>query len=159
MQKITPCLWFDDQAEEAARFYASIFKNSKLGEITRYGEGMPRPKGSVLTVRFWLDGQELLALNGGPEFKFTEAISLIVHCETQSEIDRMWESLSEGGEKVQCGWLKDRYGMSWQVVPSILPRMLTGPDPAGSARVLQSIMRMKKLDIEELKRAYGPKSA
>jgi predicted 3-demethylubiquinone-9 3-methyltransferase (glyoxalase superfamily) len=155
MQRITPCLWFDRQAEEAARFYISIFKNSKIGEITHYGEGAPRPKGSVLTVRFQLDAQEFLALNGGPVFKFTEAISLIVNCETQEEVDRMWEKLSEGGEKVECGWLKDKYGLSWQVVPTVLAKMLTDPDPARADRVLQAVMQMKKLDIKKLEEAYA----
>jgi predicted 3-demethylubiquinone-9 3-methyltransferase (glyoxalase superfamily) len=155
MQKITPCLWFDEQAEAAARFYASIFKNSKIGEITHYGEGAPRPKGSVLTVRFQLDGQEFLALNGGPQFKFTEAVSLIVNCDTQEEVDRMWERLSEGGEKVQCGWLKDKYGLSWQIVPTVLAKMMSDPDPARAERVLQAVLRMKKLDIKGLEEAYA----
>jgi predicted 3-demethylubiquinone-9 3-methyltransferase (glyoxalase superfamily) len=155
MQRITPCLWFDHQAEEAARFYVSIVKNSKLGEITHYGEGAPRPKGSVLTVRFQLDGEEFLALNGGPVFKFTEAISLIVNCETQAEVDRMWEELSEGGEKVECGWLKDKYGLSWQIVPTVLAKMLSDPDPARADRVLQAVMQMKKLDIKKLEEAYA----
>jgi predicted 3-demethylubiquinone-9 3-methyltransferase (glyoxalase superfamily) len=155
MQKIVPCLWFDDQAEEAARFYTSIFKNSRVGKIARYGEGGPRPKGTVLTVKFRLDGQEFLALNGGPQFKFTEAVSFIVNCETQKEVDRLWETLSEGGEKVQCGWLKDKYGLSWQIVPTILARMMSDPDPRRADRVLQAVMGMKKLDIKELKVAYG----
>jgi predicted 3-demethylubiquinone-9 3-methyltransferase (glyoxalase superfamily) len=155
MQKITPCFWFDDQAEEAARFYTSIFKNSRVGKISRYGEGAPRPKGTVLTVKFRLDGQEFLALNGGPQFKFTEAVSFIVNCETQKEVDRLWEALSEGGEKVQCGWLKDQYGLSWQIVPTILARMMSDPDPRRADRVFQAVMRMKKLDIKELKEAYG----
>ena len=155
MQKITPCLWFDHQAEEAARFYVSVFKNSKIGEITHYGEGAPRPKGSVLTVRFHLDGQEFLALNGGPVFKFTEAISLIVNCETQAELDQMWEKLSEGGEKVECGWLKDQYGLSWQVAPTVLAKMLSDPDSARADRVLQAVLKMKKLDIQKLEEAYG----
>jgi predicted 3-demethylubiquinone-9 3-methyltransferase (glyoxalase superfamily) len=155
MQKIVPCLWFDDQAEEAARFYTSIFKNSRVGKIARYGEGGPRPKGTVLTVKFRLDGQEFLALNGGPQFKFTEAVSFIVNCETQKEVDRLWETLSEGGEKVQCGWLKDKYGLSWQIVPTILARMMSDPDPRRADRVLQAVMGMKKLDIKELKAAYG----
>jgi predicted 3-demethylubiquinone-9 3-methyltransferase (glyoxalase superfamily) len=155
MQKITACLWFDDQAEEAARFYTSVFKNSKIGKIARYGEGGPRPKGSVLTVAFRLNGQEFLALNGGPQFKFTEAVSFIVNCDTQKEVDRMWEKLSEGGSEVQCGWLKDKYGMSWQIVPTILGRMISHPDPARAARVIQAVMRMKKLDIKELRKAFG----
>src|SRR5262245_55086495 len=125
MQKITPCLWFDDQAEEAARYYTSIFKNSRVGEITYFGAGAPRPKGMVMTVRFWLDGQEFLALNGGPEFKFTEAVSFIVNCKTQKEVDRLWDKLSRGGKKVQCGWLTDRFGLSWQIVPTVLGKMLS----------------------------------
>ena len=157
MLKITPCLWFNDQAEEAARFYISIFKNATIGEITHYGEGSPRPKGSVLTVRFQLDGQEFLALNGGPQFTFTEAVSFIVHCETQEELDRMWEKLSEGGEEVQCGWLKDKYGLSWQIVPTVLPKMLSDPNPARAERVLQAVMQMKKLDINELEKAFAPR--
>jgi predicted 3-demethylubiquinone-9 3-methyltransferase (glyoxalase superfamily) len=155
MQKITPCLWFDDQGQEAARFYVSIFKNSKMGKVSYYGEGGPRPKGSVLTVSFQLDGQEFLALNGGPYFKFTEAISWIVNCKTQKEVDRLWEKLSEGGEKGQCGWLKDKYGMSWQIVPTVLFKMMSDPDPARSRRVFQAMMQMKKLDIKGLKKAYG----
>lgn len=156
MQKIIPCLWFDDQAEQAVRFYASIFKNSKIGKITYYGEGAPRPKGSVMTVRFRLDGQEFLALNGGPVFKFTEAISFIVNCRTQKEVDRMWEKLSDGGEG-QCGWLKDKYGVSWQIVPTILSKMMNDPDPAQADKVMQAVLRMKKLDINELKKAYERK--
>jgi predicted 3-demethylubiquinone-9 3-methyltransferase (glyoxalase superfamily) len=155
MQKITPCLWFDDQAEEAARFYTSIFKKSKIGKISHYGEGGPRPKGSVLTVSFRLDGQEFLALNGGPQYKFTAAISFIVNCKTQKEVDRMWEKLSEGGREVQCGWLTDRYGVSWQVVPTVLAKMMSDPDPARTARVFQAMLQMKKLDIKGLKKAYG----
>ena len=156
MQKITPCLWFDDQAEEAARFYTSIFKKSKIGKISHYGEGGPRPKGSVLTVSFRLDGQEFLALNGGPQYKFTAAISFIVNCKTQKEVDRMWAKLSEGGKEVQCGWLKDKYGVSWQVVPTVLAKMMSDPDPARTARVFQAMLQMKKLDIKGLKKAYGP---
>jgi predicted 3-demethylubiquinone-9 3-methyltransferase (glyoxalase superfamily) len=155
MQKITACLWFDGEAEEAARFYASIFRNSRVGRIARYGEGGPRPKGSVLTVEFQLGGQKFLALNGGPQFKFTEAVSFIVNCETQKEVDRMWDELSAGGEAVQCGWLKDRYGVSWQIVPTILGRMISDPDPARVDRVMQAVLRMKKLDIKALKAAYG----
>jgi predicted 3-demethylubiquinone-9 3-methyltransferase (glyoxalase superfamily) len=157
MQKITPCLWFDKQAEEAARFYTSIFKNSKIGEISHYGEGAPLPKGTVLAVTFQLEGQEFLALNGGPQFKFTEAISFIVNCETQEEVDQMWEKLSERGQKVQCGWLKDKYGLSWQVVPTILGKMMSDPDPARAQRVMQAMLRMKKLEISELEKAYGKK--
>jgi predicted 3-demethylubiquinone-9 3-methyltransferase (glyoxalase superfamily) len=156
-QKFTPCLWFDGQAEEAARFYTGIFKNSKIRKMTHYGDGAPLPKGTVLTVLFSLDGQEFLALNGGPQFKFTEAISFIVNCQTQKEIDRLWEKLSAGGQKVQCGWLKDKFGLSWQVVPTGLEQMIGGPDPARSQRVFQALMKMKKLDIAELKKAYGRK--
>jgi predicted 3-demethylubiquinone-9 3-methyltransferase (glyoxalase superfamily) len=134
MQKITACLWFNDQAEEAARFYPSIFTNSAIGAITHYGEGSPRPKGSVLTVRFQLHGQEFLALNGGPQFTFTEAVSFIVHCETQEELDRKWEQLSEGGEAGQCDWLKDQYGLSWQIIPTVLPTMLSDPNAARAER-------------------------
>ena len=154
-QKITACLWFDDQAEEAVRFYTSLFKNSKIGEVTHYGEGAPRPKGSVLTVRFHLNGQEFLALNGGPVFKFTEAVSFIVNCPTQKEVDRLWDKLSQGGEKVQCGWLKDKYGLSWQIVPTVLSKMLSDPDPARAEKVLQAVLKMKKLDITGLKKAYA----
>jgi predicted 3-demethylubiquinone-9 3-methyltransferase (glyoxalase superfamily) len=156
MQKITPCLWFDGQAEEAARFYTSIFPNSKINKVTHYREGAPRPKGSVLTVLFELDGQEFLALNGGPEFQFTEAVSFIVNCETQQEVDRMWEKLSEGGKEVQCGWLTDRYGLSWQVVPTALGKMLADPDPERAQRVFRAIMGMKKLHLKGLEEAYGP---
>ena len=155
MQKITACLWFEDKAEEAVRFYTSIFKNSKMGKISYYGEGAPRPKGSVLTVSFKLDGQEFLALNGGPEFKFSEAVSFIVNCATQKEVDRMWDKLSEGGEQVQCGWLKDKFGLSWQVVPTILGKLITDRDSAKAARVIQAVMQMKKLDIAGLKKAYA----
>jgi len=158
MQKITPCLWFDDQAEKAVKFYASIFKNSKIKSITRYSEDAAkvsgRPKGSVLTVAFQLAGQEFLALNGGPIFKFTEAVSFIVNCETQAEVDRLWEKLSEGGEKGQCGWLKDKYGLSWQIVPTILSKMLQDKDARKSERVMSALLQMKKLDIKTLKQAY-----
>jgi predicted 3-demethylubiquinone-9 3-methyltransferase (glyoxalase superfamily) len=152
-QKISPFLWFDHQAEEAARFYTSIFKNSKINNITHYGEGGPGPKGSVMTVAFELDGQNFVALNGGPHFKFTEAISFVVHCDNQAEIDEFWNKLSDGGEEVQCGWLKDKYGLSWQVVPRSLPELLGGNDAAGSQRVMQALMKMKKLDIGELEAA------
>ena len=155
MQRIMPCLWFDDQGDQAARFYTSIFKNSRIDTVSHYGEGGPRPKGSVLTVKFRLDGQEFLALNGGPQFKFTEAVSFIVSCETQEDVDRLWEKLSEGGAQVQCGWLKDRYGLSWQIVPTILGELIGDPDPARANRVLQAMMGMKKLDIKGLQEAYG----
>lgn len=154
MPKIMPCLWFDDQAEEAARFYTSIFPRSRVGDLARYGEGAPRPKGSVLTVKFTLDGQEFLALNGGPQFQFTEAVSFIVSCESQGELDRMWEQLSAGGAEVECGWLKDRYGLSWQIVPTILGTLISDPDPAKSERVMQALLRMTKLSIKELQAAF-----
>jgi predicted 3-demethylubiquinone-9 3-methyltransferase (glyoxalase superfamily) len=153
MQKITPFLWFDNSAEEAANFYISIFKNSKLHNISRYGDAGPGPKGTVLTVDFELDGQKFIALNGGPQFKFTEAVSFVVHCETQDEIDYFWEKLSAGGEKLECGWLKDKYGLSWQIVPTILGELMGG-DGERSNRVMQEILKTQKLDIETLKRAY-----
>jgi predicted 3-demethylubiquinone-9 3-methyltransferase (glyoxalase superfamily) len=154
MQKIIPFLWFDNQAEEAAHFYTSIFKNSKIVSVNRYGEAGPGPKGSVMTVKFHLDGQEFVALNGGPHFKFSEAISFVVNCETQEEVDKFWEKLSEGGEKVQCGWLKDKYGVSWQIVPTVLVEMLQDKDPEKSKRVMEAILQMKKIDIKGLKDAY-----
>ena len=153
MQKITPFLWFDDNAEEAIKFYTSIFKNSKIGKVTRYGEAGPGPKGSVMTATFELHGQEFVALNGGPHFKFTEAISFVVNCETQEEVDELWEKLSRGGKKVECGWLKDKFGLSWQIVPTILPKLLSDPDPAKSQRVMKEMLTMKKLDIARLKKA------
>jgi predicted 3-demethylubiquinone-9 3-methyltransferase (glyoxalase superfamily) len=160
IQKITPCLWFDDQAEEAAKFYTAIFNNSKIVSMTRYGEAghevHGRPAGTVMTVAFELDGHAFTALNGGPMFKFNEAISFQVSCETQEELDYYWEKLSEGGDREaqQCGWLKDKYGASWQVIPNVLLEMLTNPDSKKSQRVMKSMLRMKKIDIEELKRAY-----
>ncbi|PYN83110.1 MAG: hypothetical protein DMD96_03470 [Candidatus Rokuibacteriota bacterium] len=158
IQRITPFLWFDDQAEAAANFYVSIFKISKIGSITRYDEeaakAAGRPKGSVMTVAFDLDGQGFTALNGGPLFKFTEAISLVVNCQTQEEVDHFWEKLSAGGEEVQCGWLKDRFGVSWQVVPTVLVEMLQDKDPEKSKRVMAAMLKMKKIDIEPLKKAY-----
>jgi predicted 3-demethylubiquinone-9 3-methyltransferase (glyoxalase superfamily) len=154
IQKITPFLWFDSQAEEAAKFYVSIFKNSKVREVTRYGESGPGPKGSVMTVVFELDGQEFIALNGGPIFKFTEAVSFVVNCETQQELDEFWEKLSAGGQEIQCGWLKDKYGMSWQIVPAILGQLMQDKDPKRSDRVMKALLQMKKLDIAGLKRAY-----
>jgi len=154
MQKITPFLWFDNNAEEAANFYVSIFKNSKVFNIARYGDAGPGPKGTVLTVNFEIDGQKFIALNGGPQFKFTEAVSFVVNCETQEEIDYFWEKLSAGGEKSQCGWLKDKYGLSWQVVPTILGELMGGNDAERSNRVMQAILQMQKLEIEPLKRAY-----
>ena len=154
MQKITPFLWFDNQAEEAARFYVSIFKNSKVVTITRYGDAGPGPKGTVMVAKFELDGQEFLALNGGPQFTFSPAVSFVVNCKSQEEVDQYWEKLSEGGEKVQCGWLKDKYGLSWQVVPTILSELLQDKDAAKSQRVMKAMLQMKKIDIEGLKRAY-----
>jgi len=158
MQKVTPCLWFNNQAEDAAKFYASIFKNSKIGDMTRYGEAgakvSGRPKGSVMTVTFEIEGQEFVALNGGPHFTFSEAISLMVRCETQKEIDEMWEKLSQGGEKGQCGWLKDKYGLSWQIVSPVWDEMLRDKDVAKSERVMKAILQMTKPDIKTLKQAY-----
>jgi len=157
-QKITPFLWFDDKAEEAVKFYVSLFKNSKIGTITRYGEAgaaaSGRPKGTVMTVAFQLEGQAFTALNGGPHFKFTEAISLVVNCKTQEEVDELWEKLSGGGEKGQCGWLKDKYGLSWQIVPTVLGKMLNDKDAEKSNRVLHAIIQMRKLDIKRLQQAY-----
>jgi predicted 3-demethylubiquinone-9 3-methyltransferase (glyoxalase superfamily) len=153
MQKITPFLWFDHQAEEAAKFYASIFKKSRISEIRRYGDAGPGPKGSVMTVSFELEGQEFIALNGGPNFEFTPAISLFVDCKTQGEVDELWEKLSAGGEKGNCGWLKDRYGLSWQIVPSALGEMLQDEDPRKSQRVMKAMMQMRKIDIAGLERA------
>jgi predicted 3-demethylubiquinone-9 3-methyltransferase (glyoxalase superfamily) len=154
MQKITPFLWFDDQAEEAMNFYVSIFKNSKVGSITRYGEAGPGPKGTVMSATFNLDGQEFFALNGGPLFKFTEAISLFVNCETQQEVDELWDKLSAGGKKDRCGWLKDKYGLSWQIIPSVLGKMLGDKDADKAKRVMQAMLKMDKLDIKKLEQAY-----
>ncbi|HYD63298.1 MAG TPA: VOC family protein [Noviherbaspirillum sp.] len=154
MQKITPFLWFDNQAEEAANFYVSVFPNSRILGITRYGSVGPRPPGTVMTVAFELDGQEFTALNGGPAFKFNEAVSFVVNCETQDEVDTMWRKLTDGGQEVECGWLTDRYGVSWQIVPTVLKEMLADPDPGRTERVMQALMQMKKLDIGLLKKAY-----
>lgn len=154
MQKITPFLWFDTQAEEAARFYTSIFPKSKINLVTRRGENEPGPAGSVMTVSFELEGQEFMSLNGGPVFHFTEAISFIINCETQAEVDEYWEKLSAGGEKGQCGWLKDKYGVSWQVVPTIMEKLMTGADPAKANRMMQAMLKMTKLVIAELQQAY-----
>jgi predicted 3-demethylubiquinone-9 3-methyltransferase (glyoxalase superfamily) len=159
MQKITPCLWFDDKAEEAMYFYVSIFKNSKVGYVTHYGdEGAKisgRPKGSVMTVTFELDGQEFMALNGGPQFTFSEAVSFIINCESQEEVDELWEKLSEGGEKGPCGWLKDKYGLSWQIVPTVLSEMMQDKNPEKTNRVMGALLQMKKLDIKRLQQAYA----
>jgi predicted 3-demethylubiquinone-9 3-methyltransferase (glyoxalase superfamily) len=152
-QRITPFLWFDGQAEEAANFYVSIFPNSKVSLTSRYGEAGPGPKGSVMTIAFDLDGLSFTALNGGPMFKFTEAISLVVHCETQAEVDHYWDKLSAGGQQVQCGWLKDKYGLSWQIVPNALMELVQDKDPAKSQRVMAAMMQMKKIDIAGLKAA------
>ena len=154
MQKITPFLWFDNNCEEAMNFYVSVFRNSKIVSVTRYGEGGPGPKGTVMTGTFELEGQKFMALNGGPHFKFTEAISLFVNCESQQEVDELWEKLSEGGAKSQCGWLKDRYGLSWQIVPTVLGELLSNKDPVKSKRVMEALLQMSKLDIATLKRAY-----
>jgi len=157
-QKITTFLWFDSQAEEAAKFYVSIFKDSRIVGITRYDDeaakAAGRPKGSVMTVAFELSGQEFTALNGGPLFKFTEAISLVVHCENQKEVDHFWEKLAAGGEEVQCGWLKDRFGLSWQVVPTVLVEMLQDKNPEKSKRAVAAMLKMKKLDIDALTKAF-----
>ena len=154
MQKITPFLWFDGKAEEAMNFYISIFKNSKILSVTPYGEAGPGPKGTVMTAKFELNGQEFVALNGGPQFTFTEAISFVVNCETQQEVDELWEKLSEGGQKSRCGWLKDKYGLSWQVVPTALVEMLQDKDAKKSNRVMQAMLQMNKIEIETLRRAY-----
>jgi predicted 3-demethylubiquinone-9 3-methyltransferase (glyoxalase superfamily) len=155
MQKITTFLWFDGKAEEAMRFYVSIFKNSKVGSITRYGDAGPGPKGTVMVVTFQLDGQEFIALNGGPQFTFSPAISLVVNCETQEEVDAFWEKLSEGGEKLQCGWLRDKYGLSWQIVPTVLGEMMQDKDEEKSQRVMKAMLQMNKIDIARLKQAYA----
>jgi predicted 3-demethylubiquinone-9 3-methyltransferase (glyoxalase superfamily) len=154
MQKLTPFLWFDNNAEEAVNFYASIFKDAKILDIVRYGEAGPGPAGSAMTVQFELFGQEFIALNGGPHFKFTEAISFSVNCETQEEVDDFWEKLTEGGTESRCGWLKDKYGLSWQVNPTILGKMLNDKDPQKAKRVMEAMLQMDKIDIPTLKRAY-----
>ena len=153
MKAITPCLWFDTEGEDAAELYTSLFPNSRILDVARYGEAGPRPAGSVMTVNFELNGQEYLALNGGPEYKFTEAVSFQVFCEGQDEVDRYWNALSEGGEQGPCGWLKDRFGLSWQIVPTRLTELLRDPDPGRAQRAMQAMLRMKKLDIAELERA------
>lgn len=155
MQGITPFLWFENQAEEAAKFYVSVFPNSRIKQTTRYGEEGPGPKGTVMTVSFELDGHEFVALNGGPQFSFTQAVSFVVNCDTQAEVDAFWEKLSAGGEKIQCGWLKDRYGLPWQIVPTALGRLLGDKDPQKSRRVMKAMLQMKKLDVAALERAYA----
>jgi predicted 3-demethylubiquinone-9 3-methyltransferase (glyoxalase superfamily) len=158
-QKITPCLWFDSEAEKAAKFYAAIFKSSKIGRISRYGkeghEVHGREAGSVMTVEFEIDGQKFLALNGGPHFKFNEAVSFQVHCETQAEVDYFWSKLAQGGQEGPCGWLKDKFGLSWQIVPNVLPKLLMDKDAAKAGRVMNSMLKMKKIDIAALERAAG----
>ena len=156
MSGVTTCLWFDTNGEEAANFYTSLFPNSTILNVSRYGEGGPRAVGTVMTVGFELDGLEFLALNGGPNYTFSEAVSFMVSCADQDEVDRYWEALSEGGEEGPCGWLKDRFGLSWQIVPKALPRLLGDPDPATAQRVMQAMMGMKKIVIEELEQAAVP---
>jgi len=159
VQKITPFLWFDGQAEEAANFYVSIFKNSKIGRVNRYGDHGPGPKGSVMIATFQIDGQDFIALNGGPQFKFSPAISFVVNCETQAEVDHFWEKLSDGGTIQQCGWLQDKFGISWQIVPTALGKLMSDPDPQKTSRVMQALMQMIKIDIQGLQQAYrGTKS-
>ncbi|MBM4421771.1 MAG: VOC family protein [Chloroflexi bacterium] len=154
MQKITPFLWFDDKAEEAMNLYVSTFKDSKIGNVTRYGAAGPGPEGSVMIVTAQLFGQEFIALNGGPQFTFSQAISFVVNCESQEEVDHLWEKLSEGGEKQQCGWLKDKYGVSWQIVPTALGELMQGPNPEKSNRVMEAMLKMDKINIKILKQAY-----
>jgi predicted 3-demethylubiquinone-9 3-methyltransferase (glyoxalase superfamily) len=153
MQNLTPCLWFDTEGEDAANFYTSVFPNSKMLDISRYGSAGPRPEGTVMTVSFELDGKEFLALNGGPDFKFNEAVSFQVSCKDQDEVDAYWSKLSEGGEEGPCGWLKDKFGLSWQIVPTALPRLLGDPDPERAQRVMAAMMQMKKIEIAELEQA------
>jgi predicted 3-demethylubiquinone-9 3-methyltransferase (glyoxalase superfamily) len=154
MQRITPFLWFDDQAEEAMNFYVSIFKNSKVGRVTRYGEAGPGPKGSVMSATFQLEGQEFIALNGGPHFSFTPAISFFVNCETQEEVDELWKKLSAGGKTERCGWLKDKYGLSWQIIPSALGRLMGDNNAAKAQSVMKAMLEMHKIDIARLQQAY-----
>jgi predicted 3-demethylubiquinone-9 3-methyltransferase (glyoxalase superfamily) len=154
MQKITPFLWFDGKAEEAMNFYVSVFKNSKVVRVSRYGDAGPGPKGTVMSATFQLDGQEFLALNGGPQFTFSPAISFFVNCETQAEVDELWEQLSAGGEKNRCGWLTDRYGLSWQIIPSVLGKLLQDKDVEKANRVMKAMLQMDKVDIRRLQQAY-----
>ncbi len=155
MQTINPFLWFDNQAEEAMNFYVSIFKNSRVLSVSRYGDAGPGPKGTVMVASFELDGQKFMALNGGPEFKFSPAISFLVNCETQQEVDRLWEKLSEGGKPNRCGWLEDKFGLSWQIIPTVLGELMSDKDAEVSKRVMQAMLQMTKLDIEGLRRAAG----
>jgi predicted 3-demethylubiquinone-9 3-methyltransferase (glyoxalase superfamily) len=157
MQKITPFLWFDGRAEEAANFYVSIFKNSKLGTVNRYGDHGPGPTGAVMIATFQLDGQEFIALNGGPQFQFTPAISFVVNCETQEEVDHFWEKLSEGGKTLQCGWLQDKFGVSWQIVPATLGKLMSDPDREKTGRVMKALMQMTKIEIQKLQEAFESK--
>jgi predicted 3-demethylubiquinone-9 3-methyltransferase (glyoxalase superfamily) len=160
MQKITSMLWFDGQAEEAAKFYVSVFKNSKMGKVLRYGDAGPGPKGSVMVASFEVEGRELTALNGGPQFKFNESVSFVVHCKTQEEVDSYWDKLlAGGGQESMCGWLKDKFGLSWQITPDALLELLSDPDPAISQSVMKAMMQMRKIDIEGLKRAKQAKAA
>ena len=154
MQKITPFLWFNDNAEEAVNFYTSIFKDSKIGAVSCYSDAGPGPKGSVMVATFTLNGQDFMALNGGPMFKFTEAVSFVVNCETQEEVDYYWNKLTEGGEESMCSWLKDKFGVSWQIVPTILPKLIGGPDPVKAKRAVQAMFKMRKIDIATLQKAY-----
>lgn len=154
MQKVTTFLWYDDKAEEAVNFYVSLFKNSKITNVARYGDAGPGPKGTAMTVNFQLEGQEFIALNGGPHYKFTPAISLFVNCETQEEVDSLWDKLSAGGRKDRCGWLQDKYGLSWQIIPAALMRLMSDPDPKKSARVMQAMLQMDKIDIRKLQEAH-----
>ncbi len=154
MQKIVTFLWFDNQAEEAANLYVSVFKNSKIGTVRRYGKAGPGPEGSVMTVAFQLEGQEFYALNAGPHFKFTPAISLFVNCESQEEVDELWEKLSAGGRKDRCGWLQDKYGLSWQIIPTALGKLMSDPDPEKSSRVMKAMLQMDKIDINRLEEAH-----
>jgi len=155
MQKITPFLWFEDQAEEAMNFYTSIFRNSKILSVARYGAAGPGPAGSVMTATFEIEGQEFTALNGGPQYKFTEAISFVVNCKTQKEVDELWEKLSAGGEEGPCGWLKDRFGVSWQIIPTALGEMLSDPNPSKAQRVMEAMLKMKKIELPVLQQAYA----
>ncbi|HVB04338.1 MAG TPA: VOC family protein [Chitinophagaceae bacterium] len=154
-QKIKPCLWFNDQAEEAMNFYISVFPHSKVGDVSYYGDAGPGTKGSVMVVTFQLEGQDFMGLNGGPNFKFNEALSLVVECESQEEVDEFWEKLSEGGQKSQCGWLKDKYGLSWQIVPAALGKLMTGLDKEKTNKVMQALLKMTKIDLEALRKASG----
>jgi predicted 3-demethylubiquinone-9 3-methyltransferase (glyoxalase superfamily) len=154
MQKINTCLWFDNQAEEAAEYYVSVFDNARINSVSRFGEGAPGPAGQAMVVEFDLEGRKFQALNGGPAFSFTEAVSFVIDCASQEEVDRYWNALTDGGSEGRCGWLKDRYGVSWQIVPSALGGLIGGPDPAGSQRAMQAMLGMGKLDIGELQKAY-----